>query len=87
MNSQREQKKCKFGSWKRRLRKERLTSAEVAISVSAGSTGAYALLGIGDRTTHHFLVVSGTSVTIEGLSGSAGGTGSIALLAGRSGGI
>ena len=48
MNSQREQKKCKFGSWKRRLRKERLTSAEVAISVSAGSTGAYALLGISD---------------------------------------
>ena len=48
MNSQREQKKCKFGSWKRRLRKERLTSAEVAISVSASYTRVDTLLGISD---------------------------------------
>ena len=59
------------------------TSAVKCIGECPFWTGIYAMFRASGGTTDHFLVARGTNSAVEGLSGRAGSTGRVTLLAGR----
>ena len=61
-------------------RKERLTSTEGGVSEGSIRTSAHTMFGVTGGTGEVFLVAGGTSIAVEGLRGSAGGTGRVTLL-------